>query len=270
MFCRNARTEHWMSNGFVLKTIILCQIGYCCWCARPNTHTCSERCVEGKRDIPAMSITVRMEGANCGELPDVRNDELTLPPSYGEWRECRTIIINNLLKIGWNRNFRIFFRLNEWLTVWMSADDSISGRNLKIMFVFLNIFLVFCADKSTPFNVSACVKCVENWQSRARRSRSLHSSLSMCPKHVNLVRCHFSYFIFILSNAVSITINFCSPHFRAEIPHFYRTNIRINCHLKFKICDQVFQRMNFVSISFPFFDFPVFFRFFLLLSSHRS
>lgn len=102
------------------------------------------------------------------------------------------------------------------------------------------------------------------------RSRSLHLSLSTCPKHVNLVRCHFSYFIFILSNAVSITFYFCSPHFRAEIPHFCRTNIRINCHWKFKNCGKEFQRSNFVSFSSRSFEFPVFFRFFILLSSLHS
>lgn len=178
------------------------------------------------------------------------------------------MIINILLKVEWNRNFINLFQMNESFEVAISAVNLISSRNQRIIIIFMNIFLVFLSDKSTSPNVFACVECL------VRHSRSLHLSLSMCPKHVNLVRCHFSYFIFILSNAVSITFNFCSPHFWAEIPHFYRTHIQINCHLKLKICGEVFQRMNFVSISSPFFDFPVFFLrfyfFYIALSTLRS
>lgn len=134
-------------------------------------------------------------------------------------------------------------------------------------FRFCRDFSCFCRLVNASQRI--CMRSMRryNWQPPARTA-SQHSSLSMCPKHVNLVRCHFSYFIFILSNAVSIPFNFLFVSFlcRKSIQFWSHKKTKFTSFANSKFirnCDKVFQRF----ISFPFL--PILFYFFPL-SRHTN
>lgn len=201
----------------VLKTTVLCQIvftvfvRYCrdvcdvCVCGIAHMHADMNKAkATFWRWCEQYGLSWR--GArNRGELPDGTRIGRIIVRRMATRAKCReqlstTIVFHSMFE--WKLND--FDASHEWFRIGYWAIDSIYRRRRSIIFDFLLKFphlLCWCLDNASER--IGMRRHRNDSSARAHKSPLLHSSLSVCPKHVNLVRCHFSYFIFILSNAVS-------------------------------------------------------------------